>query len=274
MSDHSFNPYVATNYGINEAIFINSMIFFTQFNFSQNKNYYEERYWSYGTPEFFSKYFPYFSPRLIRTILNSCIKQGLLLKGNFNKKGYDRTSWYCLSDKILNELDLDKTGHKPSTRLICQKTQMHLTKIVNGFDENRATIPVTKPVTKEDNKNTHKSVSDKSVSLTLEEIKEDNPHDIPDDLLLEWKKLRKKPITRRVLKAFNKELGLIEKEGINPIDAVNKMLDKQWSTVELRFFEQDIQFLKNKNKSPANQSSKTNTNYDDNDTSWRHLECL
>jgi hypothetical protein len=125
-----------------------------------------------------------------------------------------------------------------------------------------------------DNKNTHKGARVKNDSLTLEEMKEDNPHDIPDELLLEWKKLRTKPITKRVLKSFNKELGLIAEEGIKPIDAVNKMLDKQWSTVELRFFEQDIQFLRNKNKCLTTQSTRHHVTYDDNDTSWRHLECL
>ncbi len=92
------------------------------------------------------------------------------------------------------------------------------------------------------NKHKIKSSCEKTSNLSIDEILKDNPHDLPEDLLVEWKKSRKKPITQRVLNAFNKELFLILESGITPLTAINKMLDKQWSTVELRFFANDIAF--------------------------------
>jgi hypothetical protein len=97
------------------------------------------------------------------------------------------------------------------------------------------------------NKPKEKRSLSKSDNLSLDDIFKNNPHNIPEELLAEWKKSRKKPITLRVLNAFNKELSLILEYGMAPLDAVNKMLDKQWSTVELKFFANDISFAKNIN---------------------------
>lgn len=151
MSDHSFNIFIAEKYSINIAIFINNMIFWTRTNASDNRNFHDGRYWTYGTPEFYAKYFPYFKPRLIKDILARCIENGLLLKGNFNKNNYDQTSWYSLSDSALLELNLDRTCLRPQQNPIVRKTS-------NGSDVKRPMdrtdyvqpIPVTKPDTKTD----------------------------------------------------------------------------------------------------------------------------
>lgn len=149
MSDHSFNPFIAKNYGINVAVLINSFIFWTRTNSAKGKNNHEDRFWCYGTPEYFAKFFPYFKPRLIRDIFKKCIELDLLIKGNFNKKGYDKTNWYALSDKILIELNLDRSCLSPAPSLIRRKAS-------NGFDvkrpmdttKNVQPIPATKPDTK------------------------------------------------------------------------------------------------------------------------------
>jgi len=149
MSDHSFNPFIAEKYGINEAIFIQNMIFWTRTNSAKDNNHHEERYWCFGTPDYFSKYFPYFKTRLIKDIINSCLKLGLLIKGNFNKKGYDRTNWFSLSDKMLIELNLDRTCLQPWPGLIVRKTSNALDeKRPMDRTENVQPIPDTKPDTK------------------------------------------------------------------------------------------------------------------------------
>src|ERR1700690_3809123 len=113
MSDHSFNPFIAKNHGIVESILINSFIFWTKTNSAKEKNFHDGRYWCFGTPEFFSKYHPYLTPRQIKYALSKLIKSGALLKGEYNKKRYDKTNWYSLSDKILIELNLDKSCLNP-----------------------------------------------------------------------------------------------------------------------------------------------------------------
>lgn len=113
MNIQNFNTHIATVYGVNQAIFIQSMVQFTFINASEERNLHDNRYWCYGTPKFFAKYFPYFKPRLIKEIINKCVKDGLLIVGNYNRVKYDRTNWYALSNKALIELNLDITCHKP-----------------------------------------------------------------------------------------------------------------------------------------------------------------
>lgn len=155
MSDHAFNPFIAKKYGINEAIIINSMIFWTRTNAAEGKNFHENRFWSYGTPEYYSKYFPYFTERQIKYALSNLVKIGALLKSNFNKKGYDKTAWYSLSDSILIELNLDITCLHPAPTLIEQNCPIDRTKLSYGRDKIVLPIPDTKTDTKKDKKLTN-----------------------------------------------------------------------------------------------------------------------
>lgn len=150
MTDHSFNPFIAEKYSIHEAIFINNMIFWTRINASNQSNYHDGRYWTYGTPKFYSRYFPYFTSRQMKDVINKCLKNGLIIKGNYNKKGFDRTNWYALSDKALFELNLDKTCLKPRQASLDEIRPMHWTESVQP-------IPDTKP----DNNNIISHTSEK-----------------------------------------------------------------------------------------------------------------
>lgn len=153
MSNHSFNPFIAKNYGIVESILIDSFIFWTRTNAAKDSNYFEGRYWVFGTPEYFARYFPYLIPRKIRSVLEKLVKSGVLIKGNFNKKGYDKTNWYSLSDNILFELNLDRT---------CLATLMnpHSPKSADAFAKICGPIPDTKPDTKQNLTTTTTDVTD------------------------------------------------------------------------------------------------------------------
>src|SRR5690606_9216367 len=67
----------------------------------QPRNFHEGRYWTYNTHEALHSIFPGWPPETIRNIVRKCVKKGLLMVGNFNKKKYDRTNWYSLSDLAL-----------------------------------------------------------------------------------------------------------------------------------------------------------------------------
>lgn len=89
----------------NLAIFIENLACWIKFNASKSdpaeRNYHEGRYWSYNTLNDFVKYFGFWSTQNLRTIINNCIKHGLILTNTFNKKKYDNTIWYTLTDKAL-----------------------------------------------------------------------------------------------------------------------------------------------------------------------------
>ena len=65
-------------------------------------------------------------------ILSKLIKQGLILTGNFNKLGKDRTTWYTLSDKGLSLFNGDFS--------IVQNCTSHCAELHNPLCENAQPI--------------------------------------------------------------------------------------------------------------------------------------
>ena len=178
MSDHSFNPFIAKKYGVIEAILVNTLVFWTRTNIAKEKederNFHQERYWCFGTPVYFTKFFMYLTSSQIKYALLNLRKKGALLKGNFNKKGYDKTNWYSLSDQLLLELNLNKECQHPATALIGQfcpmeehnklendsktsetRASTHRTNLDDASDKFSQPIPDTKPVTKQKKKTTN-----------------------------------------------------------------------------------------------------------------------
>ena len=96
---HSFDPNIAKNFGVNVAIFLNNIHFWSLQNIANHKHFHDGRYWTYNTESEFLQLFPYFSRQNLRTIRASCIKNDLLVEGNYNKSGYDHTIWYALTER-------------------------------------------------------------------------------------------------------------------------------------------------------------------------------
>jgi len=90
-------------------------------------HYCEGRWWVWNSTEAWTSNFPFWTPAVMRTILSSLrhtyepkgIKRGavvvkdsrlrrgpVLLTGNFNRKGYDRTLWYTIDYDELARLEL------------------------------------------------------------------------------------------------------------------------------------------------------------------------
>jgi len=246
MIEHSFNTFLAQKYGIDVAIFIKNMVLWTATNASKEHNFHQDRYWSWGTPESFQKYFSYWKPRTVKAVLKKCFDEGLILKGNFNKHKYDRTNWYALSDKALSELNLDKNCLQPAPALIRQNLSddsdkscpMVQTKSVQP-------IPDTKTDTKTDiytpyNPPTKKQEKEPEI-LKLDDLKKDNPHSLPEQALKDWtinRKKKKAPITPTVWKKVNKTLGNIyQRLGIKPEDAFEEMVASNWQSIKIEYFE-------------------------------------
>ncbi len=65
----------------------------------EHRNFHEGQYWSFNSYPEYAKRLPGFSSKQIRTITARAIKGGLLIVGHFNKKKYDNTNWYTLTEK-------------------------------------------------------------------------------------------------------------------------------------------------------------------------------
>lgn len=109
--------HVAARYGLEESIFLDSIIYWWRTNRDNGRNFEQGRYWTYNTLTTYAERFPWWTEAQIRRIIARCKDKGALLTGNFNKDQRDRTVWYSPSDELL-EL------YGEIAPCICQNQQM------------------------------------------------------------------------------------------------------------------------------------------------------
>jgi hypothetical protein len=101
----NFNEQLWIDFDLEIAVFLENLVSWVRFNATKDKpeqrNFHDGRYWSYNSYPEFAKLFSGWSSKTMRTIIARCVKHELILVGNFNKKKYDNTNWYTLSDKAL-----------------------------------------------------------------------------------------------------------------------------------------------------------------------------
>lgn len=94
-------PSLAVKIGLNEALFIQQLHYWVD----RSKNIIDGRQWVYNTMADWSKQFPFWSQKTLSRTISNLEKQGLVLSGNYNQKGYDRTKWYTIDYPSLEWLE-------------------------------------------------------------------------------------------------------------------------------------------------------------------------
>ena len=128
---HSFTTHIAEMVGMDGAVFLQHFYFWHLKNKGNNKHKHQGKYWTYNSINGFKEMFTYLSKNQIYYSLKKLEKKGYILKGNFNKIGYDRTSWYALTNKALR-LFVEGTS---------SKGQIEVTKRANGDPKKGEPIP-------------------------------------------------------------------------------------------------------------------------------------
>lgn len=95
---HSFQTEDAAKYGLVEAVMLNNFRYWLARNKANKAHEYDDKTWTYNSVTAFAELFPYLSAGQIRRCLDSLISQGVLVRGNYNKSSYDKTSWFAFSD--------------------------------------------------------------------------------------------------------------------------------------------------------------------------------
>lgn len=93
---HSFSVQDAIGHGIEKAAIIHNFSFWLDYNRANNKNLHDGYYWTYNTAEALAELMPYITSTKMARLLRELAKDGIILVGNYNKKGYDRTKWYSM----------------------------------------------------------------------------------------------------------------------------------------------------------------------------------
>ncbi len=76
--------HVARRYGLEEAIFLDSLMFWYRENRANGRNFRDGRWWTYNSVSAFEELFPWWSGKQLRRIAASCKEKGALLAGNYN----------------------------------------------------------------------------------------------------------------------------------------------------------------------------------------------
>ena len=130
---HTYNTNIAKKAGILCAVFLQHFYFWHLKNKGNKKHLYDGKYWTYNSINGFRLMFDYLTDKQIRYTIEKLVKKKYIIKGNYNKVKYDRTSWYALTNKAL--------------RLFVEgsylKGQIEVTKKANGIDKKGEPIPDT-----------------------------------------------------------------------------------------------------------------------------------
>lgn len=188
-----FDESLAVKYGVNEAIMISNMQFWIQKNKANKTHFYDNHYWTYNSVNAFIELFPFWTEKQIRSILEKLQEKGVLIKGNYNKNKYDKTSWYAFADEDLflnnntkssepsRKFDLPKQANQFAQNGVHPFAQMGRpipdinTDINTDNNTNKSTnIDLFGNETKSDKADKNKKIKlgeFKNVNLTLEQIK-------------------------------------------------------------------------------------------------------
>ncbi len=131
---HAFDSGYAKAYGVEEAIVIRNLQYFITANANRGLNFHEGKYWTYDRLEDFVNHFPYWTPKIVRRILASLVKQNVIIKGDFNIYWSNRTTWYAFNDeeKFLPDKKPAKTPTPLPPPPEIQKMFADLPKRANG----------------------------------------------------------------------------------------------------------------------------------------------
>lgn len=127
-----FEGEYAKEYGIVEAVILQNLIFWIKKNKANERHFYEGKYWTYNSIRAFHELFNFLTPKQIRRALESLEESEAVIKNNFNKSSYDRTTWYTVSDEIYTK-SIDNSHLPKQANGVLPNGQMDLPETANGF---------------------------------------------------------------------------------------------------------------------------------------------
>lgn len=87
---------------LDEAVILQQIHYWIE----KRQNYREGRYWVYNSMENWMQQFPWIKSRTTLTrYFNKLEAKGLLITGNFNKAGFDKTKWYTIDYSALSDFE-------------------------------------------------------------------------------------------------------------------------------------------------------------------------
>lgn len=126
---------------LDEAVILQQIHYWIE----KKQNYREGRYWVYNSMENWMRQFPWIKSRTTLTrYFNNLEKKGLLITGNYNKAGFDKTKWYTINYSTLSDFEqrLYRTCTTSDQNLV---NGMNRTCTTNTIDYQETTTQTTTP---------------------------------------------------------------------------------------------------------------------------------
>lgn len=96
------NPTLAELIGLNEAIVLQQIHYWTEKNREDDRNYQDGFYWTYNSiNSWHQECFRFWSIDTLKRTFKSLESKKLLVVGNYNKDPRDRTKWYRINHEHL-----------------------------------------------------------------------------------------------------------------------------------------------------------------------------
>lgn len=90
---------------LNEAIVLNQLNYWLEINKKADKNFIDDRYWVYNSySDWKANDFPYWSEKTIQRAFTRLESKRIVISANYNKLAIDKTKWYTINVKQLQEL--------------------------------------------------------------------------------------------------------------------------------------------------------------------------
>lgn len=175
---YNFDVETAKEYGVDAAVFISNLQYWLLKNKANNKNYYDNHYWTYNSLTALTELFPFWSIQNIKTILNNLKEKGVIIVGNYNKNKYDKTNWYAFADeeKWLKITKQNKNYEESVNKLEPAQQQVK-TAFIDKLELTHQEVGTTPPIPDKNTNNKPNSISnfrtqEEFIPPTLEEVLE------------------------------------------------------------------------------------------------------
>lgn len=205
--EHALNVNVAIKFDTDTALFLHHLKHWTFKNLANKKHLHDGLCWTYDTLDALADIFPYWSRRQLERVINNCVKNGLIVKGNYNTTSYDRTCWYALTPKsywFYPELAQEKYL-KALYYTISPNGEIDYTEWGNGYPQTVTTIPDTNTNTDPDTKKPPKPPTE--VCARFKEFWDLYPVQVAEGVCLRyWKKTKLAKIADEIIGKLQKQI--------------------------------------------------------------------
>lgn len=107
IKSRTFDVELAEKFGLNNAIFLQDIAYWIEFNRKNDTAFKDGRYWTYSTMNELAERHPYWNKNQVRHIVDTCKKNGWIIVEHYDKSSYNRRNWYSLSDEIMSIISYD-----------------------------------------------------------------------------------------------------------------------------------------------------------------------